>query len=140
MGKPVIMGRKTFQSLGKPLPGRDNIVVTRDAAFCVDGAVTVRNLDEALAVARRLAAERGLSEIMVIGGAEIYAQALARAARIYLSRVHASPQGDAYFPPLDAAAWRLVDSEPIPTGAADEHAVTLMVYERTAPPSAAVRP
>ncbi len=130
MGKPVIMGRKTFQSIGKPLPGRDNIVVTRDPSFSPGGVLVARSLDEAIAKARSLASERGGTEIMVIGGGEIYAQALPLADRVYLTRVHAHPEGDATFPPLPPSEWQLERSEPIMPADADEHRCTLMVYAR----------
>lgn len=137
LGKPVIMGRKTFASLGKPLPGRDNIVVTRDPAFAADGVQVAASLDAALALAGRLAAERGAGEVMVIGGGQIYAEALARADRIYLSRVHATPAGDAHFPLLCEGDWQVVERQPLAPDPRDEHAVTLIVYERRRPGSAA---
>lgn len=106
MGKPVIMGRKTYQSIGRPLAGRTNIVVSRNPAFAADGAATARNLEAALRSAKQSAAPTGADEIMVIGGAEIYAQALARADRIYLTEVHCSPDGDVHFPEIDRDRWR----------------------------------
>lgn len=138
IGKPVIMGRKTFQSLPRALDGRDNIVVTRDASFRPSGALTAPSLQAAIELARIKAAERGLSapdpdapdELMVIGGGEIYRQALPLADRIYLTRVHATPSGDAEFKALDEAEWRLVRQEPLPRGPNDDHAATLMVFER----------
>lgn len=106
LGKPVIMGRKTFESIGKPLPGRRNIVVTRSASWKKEGAVRAASVDEALRLAAAFAAEDGVDEVCVIGGGEIYAQTLDRAQRIYLTRVAASVDGDAHFPPFDEAAWR----------------------------------
>ena len=106
MGKPIVMGRRTFQSIGKPLDGRDNIVVTRDPHFEVPGVSAVATIDEALTLARILATTRGAGEVMVIGGADIYETLLPLADRIYLTRVHASPQGDRHFPPLEPAEWR----------------------------------
>mgnify|MGYP001441051500 CR=1 FL=1 len=140
MAKPVIMGRKTYRSIGKPLPGRDNIVVTRDPAFRPDGVLVSINLEGALDVARHLAARRGGGEIMVIGGAEIYRQALPLADRVYLTVVHANPDGDAVFPPLDPLIWRIVRQAPIAPDPADEHPCTLMVYERVSPPPTTVAP
>mgnify|MGYP002651653057 CR=1 FL=1 len=99
MGKPVIMGRKTWHSIGRPLPGRQNIVLTRDPAFHGTGAAIVSSLDEALAAAG------GASEAMVIGGAEIYALARPLATRIELTRIHAAPEGDTYFPEPEASLW-----------------------------------
>lgn len=106
LGKPVIMGRKTFESIGKPLPGRRNIVVTRSASWKQDGVVRAASVDEALRRAAAFAEEYGADEICIIGGGEIYAQTLDRAQRIYLTRVAASVDGDAHFPPFDQAAWR----------------------------------
>lgn len=131
MGKPVIMGRKTFASLGKPLPGRDNIVVSRDPGFAVpEGVHLATSLAAALDIARRIVAGAVQGEIMVIGGAEIYSQALPLADRVYLSRVHAQPAGDALFPPLDPASWQLVETTSVAAGPGDEHAFTLMIYAR----------
>lgn len=104
-GKPVIMGRKTFQSIGKPLPGRENIVVTRDALFSAEGTHRAASLEAAIDLAGRLVAGTARPEIMVIGGGEIYAAALARASRILLTEVHADVEGDARFPPLEPGQW-----------------------------------
>jgi dihydrofolate reductase len=130
MGKPVIMGRRTFQSIGKPLDGRDNIVVSRDPSFEVDGVSTCESLGDALTLARVLAITRGGDEIMVIGGAGIFDEALAVADRIYLTRVHAAPEGDTHFAPLDAGTWREVSREPLPQGPRDDFASTLFIYDR----------
>ena len=108
MGKPVIMGRKTWDSLPKkPLPGRTNIVVTRDANFAAEGAVVVHSLDDALA----RAATGKPDEIMVIGGAEIYKAALPRATRIHLTEVEGDFAGDAFMPPFDTSEWREISRE-----------------------------
>lgn len=130
MGKPVIMGRKTFASLKKPLPGRDNIVVTRDPDFAAEGAVSAGTLDEALAVAARCCKTRGENEIMVIGGAQIYETALALAQRIYLTRVHAAVEGDTYFPALDETEWRERKAIQYSTGPKDDYDYTLSVLDR----------
>ncbi len=105
MGKPIVMGRKTWESLGRALPGRDNIVVTRSAGFDAPGASVAGDLDAALALVP------DAEEVLVIGGAEIYALALPRAARVYLTHVHAAPEGDTHFPELDEAEWREVSRE-----------------------------
>lgn len=108
MGKPVVMGRKTWESLPKkPLPGRTNIVITRDRAFAADGAVAVHSVDAALA----RAAAGNPSEIMIAGGAEIYAAALPRATRIHLTEVDGDFEGNAVLPPFDPAIWREVSRE-----------------------------
>lgn len=130
MGKPLIMGRKTYRSIGRPLDGRDNIVVTRDQAWSEPGTLAAASYKAALDVARRLAAGRGVDEIMVIGGAEIYAQALPGAGRIYLTRVHAEVEGDATFATPDPALWREADREALPKGPRDDYASTLIVLER----------
>jgi dihydrofolate reductase len=132
MGKPVIMGRKTFQSLPKALDGRDNIVVTRDPTFEPPGAIVAKSLEAAIAIAREKAVERGAAEIIVIGGADIYRQALPLADRVYLTRIHAEPAGDVQFPVLAAAEWALVAREELSRGPNDEHAATILVYDRTA--------
>lgn len=101
MGKPIVMGRQTFESIGRPLPGRTNIVVSRNPAFGPDGAVVVNSFEAALDAA----AATGAEEVLVIGGAEVYAAALPVATRIYLTEVHARIEGDRFFPPLDPAEW-----------------------------------
>lgn len=100
LGKPVIMGRKTFEAMGKPLPQRRNIVVTRDEGFRAADCEVAHSFTDALVLAA------GVPEIMVIGGAEIYREALPRAQRIYLTRVHAGFDADTFFPTLDPADWR----------------------------------
>ena len=126
-GHHVVMGRRTWESLGKkPLPKRVNIVLSSRAGYEAPGARVAHALDEALAIARE-ADER---ELFVIGGARLYAEALPRAARLYLTRVHASPTGDTTFPRYDPSAWRVVDSV---AHAADErhaYAFTIETLER----------
>jgi dihydrofolate reductase len=129
MGRPIIMGRKTFQSIGKPLDGRTNIVVTRDVAFRADGVQCVASLDAAVATARPLAEASEFQEIMIIGGAELYRAAMPLATRLYLTRIHAAPSGDATFEtPTDG--WQHVSSTSLPKAANDDHEATLMVWER----------
>jgi dihydrofolate reductase len=124
------MGRKTFASIGKPLPGRDNIVVTRDKAFEAEGVIVAGGVDEALGAAAKAAAERGASDIAVIGGGEIYNQLFERADRLILTHVFASPEGDTHFPPVDSAIWQLTESEAFPAGEKDSHATRRAVYVR----------
>ena len=114
MGKPIIMGRKTFDSIGRPLPGRTNIVVTRRADFSVEGIVTAADLSAAIALGEAAARENDVDEIMVIGGGEIYAQSLPRADRIYLTEVQAEIDGDTVFPALDPTVWHERDRRPNP--------------------------
>jgi len=111
MGKPIVMGRRTYESIGRPLPGRANIVVTRDPAFGPAGVEVAATLEDALELAARRAAAAGVSEIMVIGGAEIYRSALPHARRIYLTEVHEAVEGDTYFPAFDRAEWREASRE-----------------------------
>ncbi len=114
LGKPIIMGRKTWDSLGRPLPGRLNLVVSRQPALQLEGAETFSSLDAALLRAEQWAREQGVDELMLIGGAQLYAQALPRAQRLYLTRIEASPEGDAFFPAYDEAEWTRIDSQPHP--------------------------
>ncbi len=136
MGKPIVMGRKTWETLPKrPLDGRDNIVVTRDAAFRAEGAIVAHSVDDALRIARDLADARGVDEVAVIGGAEIYRATLAAAGRIYLTEVDALPEGDTQFPELDPAVWREVSREPLERGPRDEFAAELVILERASGPA-----
>ena len=130
MGKPILMGRKTFESIGRPLPGRTNIVITRNPEYRAEGVRVVSNLEEALALAEDIALIDGCDELMVIGGAQIYAEAMDRADRIYLTRVHCNPEGDAHLPPLDNAHWRECHREHHAAAAGDDHDYSLLVYER----------
>lgn len=105
MGKPIIMGRKTFDSIGRPLPGRDNIVITRATGFSAEGVFISRSIDAALHLGRECAEAVGAEEFCVIGGAEIYAQTINLADRIYLTEVDAEVDGDAFFPTIDSSQW-----------------------------------
>ena len=98
LGKPVIMGRKTFESIGKPLPGRDNIVISRQTNYAADGIKVVSSLEQAIALGQSINLINGIEEVMVIGGAQIYEKSLDLADRVYLTRVHRKVEGDAYFP------------------------------------------
>ncbi len=130
MGKPVIMGRKTWEGIGRPLPGRLNIVVTRDTAYEAHGATVALSLEAALALARQDAAKTGASEICVVGGGQIYAQAMPHAQRLRLTRVLESIDGDTAFPAIDPAQWVRVHSEDIPAGEKDSHPTRYEIYER----------
>jgi dihydrofolate reductase len=130
MGKPMIMGRRTFQSLGKPLDGRDNIVVTRDRSFASLGIDIVPDLASALAVARAKAVQRNGNEIMVIGGADIYRQVLPEATRLYWTEVDAEPVGDTVFAPFDRSVWQEVAREPILRAPKDDFDAQLITFER----------
>ena len=128
MGKPVVMGRRTYDTLHiKPLPNRTNIVVTRDANFTAPGVLVAPNLEVALEAARGDAMRRG-SDIMVIGGAEIYARAMPLADRLEITEVHMKPDGDTRFPPIDPALWREVARSPHPAGPGDDAACDFVSY------------
>ena len=131
MGKPVIMGRRTWEGLGRPLPGRTNIVVTRDRSFRAEGAEVVGSLQEALALATvRARCMAQADEICVIGGGEIYAQAMSLADRLEITHVHATPEGDTTFPPIDPQIWQELHAEDVPAGERDSHATRHVVYEK----------
>ncbi len=129
-GKPIVMGRRTWASLARPLPQRTNIVVTREAAFTARGAVVAASLALALEVARGDALRRGVEAVMVIGGGDIYAQAMALATRLEITRVHARPDGETMFPALDPAAWRETARRECAPAPGDEAAVTYLTYTR----------
>lgn len=124
IGKPVIMGRRTWESIGRPLPGRHNIVITRRANTVAPGCTVVDSAEAAIAAAG--AAE----ELLVIGGAEIYSLFLPRARRIYMTRVHAEPDGDVRFPPVDWSAWSAADAERHSADAANDFDYTFITYTR----------
>jgi len=129
LGKPVVMGRKTWLSTSiKPLPGRTNIVVTRDPNFTAPGVLVASSLEAALDVARGDAMRRGADAVMVIGGADIYAQAMPLADRLEITRIHASPEGDALFPAIDPAIWREASREPHPAGPDDDVGYDFVSY------------
>lgn len=114
LGKPIIMGRKTWDSLGRPLPGRLNIVVSRQPQLQLEGAEVFADLDAALDRADAWARQQGVDELMLIGGAQLYEQALPQAERLYLTRIACSPEGDAFFPEWPLSQWRCVASEAHP--------------------------
>lgn len=114
LGKPIIMGRKTWDSLGRPLPGRLNLVVSRQQGLQLEGAETFTSLDAALVRAEQWAREQGVDELMLIGGAQLYAQALVQAQRLYLTRIDAAPEGDAFFPAFEEAEWQRTESQAHP--------------------------
>ena len=121
LGRPVIMGRKTFQSIGRPLPGRVNIVVTRDAAYRPDGVEVVASVEAALARAEAVARADGVNEIAVIGGGQIYAQTMDRATILHVTHVDKHLDGDTVFPEIDPAVWESGAEERIPEGPKDSY-------------------
>jgi dihydrofolate reductase len=130
MGKPVVMGRKTFASIGKPLPGRTNIVVSRNRDFAAPGIVAATGIEAALAIARGDALRRGADAIAVIGGADLYAHTITQADRLVITHVHLRPDGDTLFPAIDSALWREAERSEHTAGPDDAAGFTVLVYER----------
>lgn len=130
MGKPIVMGRKQYESVGRPLPGRTNIVVTRQPGYAREGIEVFATLEAGLDRGRQVAARDGAPEVMVIGGGEIYAQALDRAARLYISHISLDPAGDVVFPAIDPEVWRVVDEPEVIPSDKDTAAFRIRVYER----------
>ncbi len=130
MGAPVIMGRKTFQSVGRALPGRTNIVVTRDRHFDADGVEIVHDLDQAIRKAEALCLIEGRDEVFIIGGAQIYELALGKANRIYLTQIHATPPGDTSFPDLDPQQWQEISREAHQPESEGGPAFSFLILER----------
>ncbi len=130
LNKPVIMGRKTFVSIARPLPQRTNIVITRDANFAAPGIVTAPSFETALALAREDGDKRGTDEIMVIGGSEVFLAAMPLAARLEITHVHSDTAGDVAFPPIDPVVWREASRIEHPAGPHDEAAFDVTVYVR----------
>ena len=131
MGKPVIMGRKTYESIGKPLPGRANIVVTGNENYSADGVSVVHSIEEALQRAKSVAVADGAKEIMVIGGAELYKEFLPNIKRLYLTKIHASVDGDAYFPTLDWRQWQELGREDFDAEGPNPYNYSFIVYQRS---------
>lgn len=129
MGKPVVMGRKTYESIGRPLPGRTNIVITRNSNWTAGGVEVVESLEAALDLARELALAIGATELMVIGGAQVYRQAMPLAARLYVTEVDAEVEGDAFFPKIDDS-WVEVVRECYPASDKNEYNYALVQYDR----------
>lgn len=130
MGKPIIMGRKTFESIGKPLDGRANIVVTRNPEFAIDGVLVASSVEAAIQTAKDIAAETNADEIAVIGGGEIYRQALEFAETVYLTRVHREIDGDTFFPELDDSVWAEIRAGSPEQGENDSVATSLHIFKR----------
>lgn len=130
MGKPMVMGRKQFETFPKPLAGRPHIVVTRQRDYAPEGVTVRHSLAEALETGREIAEASGTDEVMVIGGGDIYAQAIGLADRLYISHVDLAPEGDVRFPPIDAAQWRVVAEPHVPRSERDPAAYEIKVYER----------
>ncbi|CCE12008.1 dihydrofolate reductase [Bradyrhizobium sp. STM 3843] len=131
MGRPILMGRKTFTSFPRrPLPGRTNIVITRDRDFRAPGAVVSHSVAEALTTARGDALRRSVAEIAVVGGAEIYTETMPLADRLEITEVHMSPPGDTVFPPIDRSQWEEMARETHSSGPDDHAAFSYVTYRR----------
>jgi dihydrofolate reductase len=133
MGKPVVMGRKTYLSIGKPLPGRTTIVVSRDCAFAAPGIVVAPSLDAALAAARGDALRRGVDTIVVAGGADIYAQAMPLATSLAITHVRMNVEGDVRFPAIDPSLWHESARDEHQSAAGDDAAFAFVTYQRASP-------
>lgn len=131
MGKPVVMGRKTYLSIGRPLKGRTTIVISRDPSFAVPGAVVAPSLDAAMTAARGDALRRGCDAIVIAGGGEIYAQIMDRATRLAITHVHLRAEGEARFPQIDAREWQEIARSEHPAAADDDTAFAIADYVRS---------
>ena len=132
IGKPIVMGRKTWDSLGRLLPDRVHVVISRDPAFAAPGVSVAHSLEDALRLAKKAAEASGAEEICIIGGGEIYAQALPVADRLYVTHVGAEIDGDTFFPKIDPSRWREVASESRPADDRNSHPTRFVEYRRAA--------
>jgi len=132
IGKPVVMGRKTFRSIGKPLTGRTNIVVSRDPKFAAPGVLVAPSVEAALAAARGDAMRRGADAISVIGGADLYGQTIDRADRLVITHVHLQPDGETMFPPIESRVWKEAARTEHQPGPNDAAAFATVIYDRFA--------
>ena len=130
MGKPIVMGRKQYESVGRPLPGRTNIVVTRQAGYQPDGVIVIGGLEEAIGRAKAIAEVDGKDEAMIIGGGDIYAQCMAFADKLYISHVALRPEGDVLFPAIDPSQWTVVEEPPATPDPRDEAVYRIAIYAR----------
>jgi dihydrofolate reductase len=130
MGRPLLMGRKTFQSIGRPLPGRHMVVLTRDPDFAAEGVAIARSLEEGLALGQELACQHGADSVVIGGGEDVYRQAMPLCERLHLTLVHAEPPGDAHFPEFPRAEWAETSRQPHPAGPDDEHPFTFLDLKR----------
>ncbi|BFM49476.1 type 3 dihydrofolate reductase [Marinomonas sp. THO17] len=131
MGKPIVMGRKTFESIGKPLPGRRNIVITRDDKYQAEGIDVVSSLEQAIALGEDICLVNGQEEVMVIGGAQIYELALPKADRLYITHVDAEVAGDAFFPEVDWPSFTLMAEENFVAEGHNPYDYRFSVYQKT---------
>ena len=125
-GHHIIMGRKSFLSIGKPLPNRTNVIVTRDPYFIANNCVVVHSIPEALEIVK----SRGETEAFITGGGMIYEQTMELVDRLYITEVNAQPEGDVYFPEIDFSQWKLMSEDPRQKGERDDHNFNFKIYER----------
>jgi dihydrofolate reductase len=130
INRPVVMGRKTYESIGKPLKDRTNIVLTKDLGLVVPGGVLATSMDAAMLYAKEDARKRGVDEIMVIGGGDVFERLMPKACRLEITHVHARPEGDAFFPPIDPRQWSKTAAQRVEPGPEDDAAFTIATYER----------
>ena len=130
INRPVLMGRKTYEAIGKPLKDRTNIVVTRDLGLIAPGAILATSIEAALAAARNDAIKRGVAEMMVIGGSDIFAALMPYAARLEVTHVHAAPPGDTFFPPIEPTIWREASRREFKAGKEDSADFAIATYVR----------
>jgi dihydrofolate reductase len=130
LGKPIIMGRKTYESIGKPLDGRDNIVLSRQPGFNPPGVTVVARIEDAIQLGRRLAAQQGVDEVAIIGGAEVFGAALPLADRIYLTLVKGTPDGETRLAQFDPETWQETAREVMAKGPRDQYCADFIVLDR----------
>lgn len=130
LGKPVVMGRVCYDSIGKPLPGRPNIVVTRNPDFAPEGIIVVHSLEDGLARAEAEAKALGVDEIAVIGGGVVYREAMERATILHVTHIDAEIDGDTFFPAIDPAIWEAGPAEHVPSGEKDDYSTRFVTYRR----------
>ena len=130
MGKPVVMGRVCYDSIGKPLPGRTNIVITRNPDFEPEGVIVVHSLEDALEEAFAEAERLGVNEICVIGGGVVYREAMKLATILHVTHITASIQGDTFFPAIDPTIWQAGEAEDVPAGEKDDFPTRFVTYRR----------
>jgi dihydrofolate reductase len=130
IGKPVVMGRVCYDSIGKPLPGRPNIVITRNRDFVPDGLIVVHSLEEGLERAAAEAMKLGVDEIAVIGGGVVYREVMDRATILHVTHIDAEIDGDTFFPKIDPAIWEAGPAESVPAGEKDDYPTRFVTYRR----------
>ncbi|HAT87524.1 dihydrofolate reductase [Cohaesibacter gelatinilyticus] len=130
MGKPLLMGRRTFESIGRPLPGRANVVITRDETFSAKGILIASSIENAMEICEQDADVKGVDEIAVIGGGSIYKALWDRADRLYVTHVHAEPEGDTFVPDIDEQVWKQISKDETMQGERDSAPMTFAIYER----------